>query len=549
MKLKAFTFLIVISLFDVLFTTKTSSEANYFNYVSLPKQTPLTHNNTQVPVKTSIIWEQHKPSHTTNTTAQPLDFLNNNGITYSSNHIVSASSSSSSTKRSLNSQNTTKKFKTQNPIQAINNCEVEIGDFDGSFEYLESATKLDTPNGKIEGGGWIKGSGTPDSWKAPVSVHGDGTNGPLNYGFADGTPESPDKGVFAAVYGYAPLIAGSIRLESFYTNISGLVINQQYKVVFYQVNAGVDPGGILALGTLTNSKARLKVTFGNEEQFSEEQPYLGEGNQVWEEQVLTFTAKSTTQRLEFTADKGTDINTIDYIGIDGIKVLSIISTPPPTGNATQKFCKIDNPTVADLQADGTDIKWYRSSTGGSFLSSSTALTNRNYYASQTTNNCESSKRLKVAVTINDSSTPTGNATQKFCKTDNPTVADLQADGTGIKWYASVTATTPLAATTLLEDGKSYYAGQTTDGCSSTQRLKVDVTIDITIQAPTGEPTQEFCSADRQPTVADLQADGTDIKWYASVTDTIPVAATALLEDGKSFYAGQTIAGCSSTQWL
>ncbi|MFV0248876.1 MAG: hypothetical protein ACK5H1_07945, partial [Tenacibaculum sp.] len=83
----------------------------------------------------------------------------------------------------------------------------------------------------------------------------------------------------------------------------------------------------------------------------------------------------------------------------------------------------------------------------------------------------------------------------------------------------MTDTIPLADTALLEDGKSYYSGQTIDGCSSTQMLKVDVNIDITIQAPTGDQKQEFCSAERQPTVADLQSDGTEIKWYASNAET------------------------------
>ncbi|MFV0248950.1 MAG: FG-GAP repeat domain-containing protein, partial [Tenacibaculum sp.] len=182
MKLKPFTFFIVITLLNALITTdtKTSSEANYFNYASLPKQTPLTHNNTQVPVKTNIIWEQHKPNYTNNTTAQPLDFLNNNGITYGSSYKTSTFNTTPptphTTYNSLSFQNTTKEFKIQNHVQAINNCEVETGDFDGSFEYLKSKTYLkletnpDKPNKKVYKENSINDSITPNPWSTPVSI-------------------------------------------------------------------------------------------------------------------------------------------------------------------------------------------------------------------------------------------------------------------------------------------------------------------------------------------------------------------------------------------
>lgn len=73
--------------------------------------------------------------------------------------------------------------------------------------------------------------------------------------------------------------------------------------------------------------------------------------------------------------------------------------PPPTGSSPQSFCSIPAPTVSLLEATGTDIKWYITSSGGTALSPSTVLTTRNYYASQTINGCESSSRLEVMVVI------------------------------------------------------------------------------------------------------------------------------------------------------
>jgi hypothetical protein len=56
--------------------------------------------------------------------------------------------------------------------------------------------------------------------------------------------------------------------------------------------------------------------------------------------------------------------------------------------------------VADLQASGTGIKWYLTSSGGSALATSTPLQNNtHYYASQTVNGVESTVRFDVLVTM------------------------------------------------------------------------------------------------------------------------------------------------------
>jgi hypothetical protein len=54
----------------------------------------------------------------------------------------------------------------------------------------------------------------------------------------------------------------------------------------------------------------------------------------------------------------------------------------------------------------------------------------------------------------------------------PTVASLQATGTGIKWYSVSTGGTALSTSTLLVNGNHYYASQTVNGIESTTRLDV-----------------------------------------------------------------------------
>jgi hypothetical protein len=84
--------------------------------------------------------------------------------------------------------------------------------------------------------------------------------------------------------------------------------------------------------------------------------------------------------------------------VNATGTITVNQTSPPTGNATQSFC--NNATIADLIANGTSVLWYSAATGGSALSSSTALVNgTHYYAEQTTNSCTSLTRLDVTVYI------------------------------------------------------------------------------------------------------------------------------------------------------
>jgi len=219
------------------------------------------------------------------------------------------------------------------------------------------------------------------------------------------------------------------------------------------------------------------------------------------------------------------------------------STAAPAGNVNQTFC--GSATVANLVATGTAIQWYDAPTGGTLLAPTTALlTATNYYATQTLNGCESSTRLNVNVTLNVVATPTGNATQTFCNAAS--VNNLVATGTGfVRWYAAETGGTQLNGNTALVNGTTYYGSQTINGCASAVRLAVTVIITST-PAPTGSATQTVCFG---ATVADLQATGTTIQWYANPAGGAALATTTAVVNNTTYYATQTVNGCRSTTRL
>ena len=225
--------------------------------------------------------------------------------------------------------------------------------------------------------------------------------------------------------------------------------------------------------------------------------------------------------------------------------VSLTSPAAPTGSETQSFCASSNPTIANLSPNGTGIKWYSTSSGGTALASTTALVNgTHYYASQTVSGCESSSRLDVTVSLISPAAPGGSTTQSFCANINPTVANLSPAGAGIKWYATSSGGTALAPTTALVNGTHYYASQTVSGCESSSRLDVTVTVS-NAAAPTGPSLQKFCSDDNA-TVADLYADGSGIKWYTSASGGTLLSSGTNLINGNHYYASQTTSGCEGS---
>ncbi|MFL9483866.1 gliding motility-associated C-terminal domain-containing protein [Chitinophagaceae bacterium LWZ2-11] len=220
----------------------------------------------------------------------------------------------------------------------------------------------------------------------------------------------------------------------------------------------------------------------------------------------------------------------------------------PTGNTSQNFCQSANPTVANLQANGTNIQWYANSTGGTPLANTTALTNgTTYYATQTTNGCESDNRFSVYVTLTTTPPPTVNSPQTFCQIANPTIANLQAIGAAIKWYASAAGGTPLDASTALVNNAVYYFTQTANGCESLPGGGVTVIISSS-PPPTGNANQTFCQS-VNPTVANLQATGSNIQWYAGASGGTALASTTGLTNGTTYYASQITNGCESVTRL
>jgi gliding motility-associated-like protein len=235
------------------------------------------------------------------------------------------------------------------------------------------------------------------------------------------------------------------------------------------------------------------------------------------------------------------------IEMKGNALIAELKAPdPPSGAASQSFCQASSPTVANLTASGENILWYAVPSEGSSLPLSTLLVSGNhYYASQTVAGCTSLSRLDVSVILNPTPpAPNGSGNQSFCTGDLPTVASLVAIGNDVKWYTASSGGTLLTPDSPLIHNTRYYASQTVNGCESTLRLNVRVTLNASPSAPTGAATQTFCSG-ISPVISNLVASGTDIKWYNAAIGGTQYLPTDPLINSNHYYASQTVDNCES----
>ena len=165
------------------------------------------------------------------------------------------------------------------------------------------------------------------------------------------------------------------------------------------------------------------------------------------------------------------------------------------------YCKGAQATPLTVQASGSEpfaYQWYTNTTNnqagataiagatGNTYTPSTADAGTRYYFVEVKNDCKTVTSPIVDVKVQEIAPPTvTQTTHTLCSGTNQTIASLQPQGTNIVWYATATATTPLAKTTPLVAGTTYYVAQKNGTCES-DRVAVAVT-----QGTSGNETLNF----------------------------------------------------------
>lgn len=150
--------------------------------------------------------------------------------------------------------------------------------------------------------------------------------------------------------------------------------------------------------------------------------------------------------------------------------------------------------------------------------------------------------------------PVLDAEQTFCFSDfspnGPTLQDIViGSGENLTWYDTIDATDSLDSSTLLVSGEDYYVSASSiNGCESSEKSVVVVTIIQTATVITTEENPVFCSS-QNATLEDLDVtainNGTFV-WYNS-NDEVLNETTVL--SNETYFVVENINGCESVTKL
>ncbi|MFC4261809.1 gliding motility-associated C-terminal domain-containing protein [Ferruginibacter yonginensis] len=229
--------------------------------------------------------------------------------------------------------------------------------------------------------------------------------------------------------------------------------------------------------------------------------------------------------------------------------VTINTTPAaPTVSTPVTYCQ--NTTAVPLTANGTNLLWYTSATGGT--GSATAPTpstatagTTTYYVSQTVGVCEG-PRASIDVIVNATpALPTVTSTIDYCQ-NAPTVA-LSATGSNLLWYTTATggtgSTTAPTPSSTTAGSTIYYVSQTINNCEG-PRASITVNITATPAAPTVTSTLTYC---QDEVATALTATGTNLLWYTTATGgtgstTAPTPSTTTA-GVTTYYVSQSVNTC------
>lgn len=239
---------------------------------------------------------------------------------------------------------------------------------------------------------------------------------------------------------------------------------------------------------------------------------------------------------------------------DSVEVTILPKPAAPTVTTPITYCQGD--TTMALTANGTNLKWYTSPTGGSGTTtapvpSSATPGNSLYFVSQTStiNGCESDRSLIVVTIYPTPQVPAISSPAEYCESGPNTPAlTTYVTGTGLTWYTSDTATvgssTAPTVNTTTPVVDTYYISQTINGCEGPRGMLI-----VNVKGKPMPPTtanQLYCQFD---TAMQLTAVGTNLLWYTSKTGGVGSTTAPTPPTGTpgvlKYYVSQTVNGCES----
>ena len=241
----------------------------------------------------------------------------------------------------------------------------------------------------------------------------------------------------------------------------------------------------------------------------------------------------TTFRVRYTVTLTTDceytVNSSEFTFTKNLPAEPVIATP-------QTFCQSENKTLAGLTTL-PNIKWYNAANGGTEVLSSTVIPvgTNNYWATVTTNGCESTRKQVTVTIVAKPTAPTVQTKTECPATGNYDMAGLVTStvptGHTLKWYDSAIATTTTASTvsrnkTAKTTYEKWVALATPQGCES-DRVKVTYIVDITTPPTITAPASNLSINCADPAATVTSQVNT---WLGTATATVGCGTPTVTND-------------------
>ncbi|WP_278035572.1 gliding motility-associated C-terminal domain-containing protein [Flavobacterium nitratireducens] len=376
-----------------------------------------------------------------------------------------------------------------NPLPKINNASLTINPVCKGFDaqvQISGNTNLTNGNYRITYN--LSGDNTATNQQATFTV----TNGVGN--FIVPANLIPNVGVNNAltitnIVNLSTACTNSVALAKLFT-VKALpdasAVNLNINAVCLGQNAAVQLTG---LGSMTNITVNFGLSGANVLANQNVTLTVSSGNASFTiPNTMLTNIGNTTLTLNSVLDNG---NGCAAVSLNKTKSFDVNTIPANPTAASFVFCKNDAKTIANLTPSGSQYQWFDSVSSTTVLSTSTVLVTRIYYVKEVNSatGCESG-RTPISVTINETDAPVlATDGQKFCGLDNPTIQSLSdkttADDT-LVWYDAATNGNLLAASTLLVDGKKYYAFN-----YSTSTTCYSDPLEVTVELANCEVTPDF----------------------------------------------------------
>ena len=219
-------------------------------------------------------------------------------------------------------------------------------------------------------------------------------------------------------------------------------------LIAYSIGAAPQPGGFNKIETCPTTVGQIRAAIR-----AVETTRVSDELKIYEGTVDPPTSAPLADNTPITATQYSYTYTPTGGCPSPIRIVDIIKPNAPTVAQTTQIVCGATATVANLQPQGPNIRWYQSATGGTPLAANTILTAGDYYVAQTNTGgtCESA-RVKVTVQQGTG----GNETLNFQSTNN----SLNCISTGQLRFQIQNAQTGKSYRVQLTEYPTGYTGAT-----------------------------------------------------------------------------------------